>query len=94
MSHSGGVGGPSPKIPGVGAAPEGVSGEDVAAAMHAPIHTLGELKNVLISHFGEKEGMKVYNGFMMSFAMIMLSQVRQTAQQAQKASQSMRTGLG
>jgi hypothetical protein len=92
MSQSGGVGDTSsvPNLPGLGAT-EGVEAGSVEAALHTPVKTLGELKKVLVSNFGEKTGMKVYNQFMMSFAMLMMQQMQDSAEHAKKASQDMRT---
>lgn len=82
-----------PEIPGMGKIPEekgGPSGGSIEKALHTKVKTLGQLKQVLIDNLGKKEGEKVYNYFMGSIAMEMLSQIQHAAQQAKKASQQMR----
>lgn len=81
-----------PGSSGVGETPGGPSGGSVENALHTPVATLGQLKQVLIQNLGEKEGTKLYNTFIQSFAMQMLSQIQHSAQQAQRAAQQMREG--
>lgn len=69
-----------------------VSGGSIQKALHTPVKTLGQLKKVLIDNLGEKEGTKLYNNFIKSFALMMLSQIREAAQGAAKAAQQMRSG--
>ncbi len=95
MDSSSGIGGGSKPIqPSESKGPEETSGEPTGKslenALHAPVKTLGQLKQVLIDNLGEKEGKKLYNSFMKSFMMQILNQVQESAQQAKKAAQSMR----
>ncbi len=87
---------PSPIKPtessGVGQVPGEPSGGNIENALHTPVSTLGQLKKVLIDTLGEKEGTKMYNSFIKSFAMQMISQIQQSAEQAKKAAQQMRQG--
>lgn len=89
MSQTGGLE-PTSGTSQPGGLPEQLSGQEGANVMQTPIHTLGELKKVLVEHFGEKDGKKAYNNFLFSFGMLMLSQVQHSADQAKKASQRMR----
>ncbi|MEZ5315364.1 MAG: hypothetical protein R3E91_04045 [Chlamydiales bacterium] len=59
-------------------------------AFHIPVSNLNQLKNVLVDRLGEKEGMKSYIHFMSLFAQQIFSQIRQSADHAQKASKEMR----
>lgn len=94
-SGIGGPEGPKPEeIGGLAKTGEGPSGGDVSAALHAKVKTLGELKAVLIRYLGEKQGTKMYNTFIQSFAMIMLSQIQQSAEAAKKAAQQTRMQQG
>ncbi len=68
------------------------SGGSIENALHTPVKNLNQLKQVLIENLGKKEGTKMYNGFVKSFAMQMLSQMQQSAAQAKKAAQQMRQG--
>lgn len=98
MSKSGGVGEPSfnPPQDTPQAGPTGPVGDksggggSIGAAMSTPVHNLGELKQVLISNLGQEKGTQFYNMFLKTMAMMMLSQVQQSAEQAKKASQQMR----
>ena len=92
--NTGGVGGESSPIESSKASgvPGEPSGGDLQAALHTPVRTLGELKEMLIKHLGKEKGTKLYNTFMKSFAMQVMSQVQHSAQQAQKAAQQMRQG--
>jgi len=93
MSSSKGIGGPSSspeEIPGLGEV-SGLSQSEVSGLLHTGISNLGQLKSVLISYLGEEQGKKFYNEFMKSFAMQILEQMQQSAQQAKKASEHMRT---
>lgn len=67
-----------------------ISGEDVSSLMHTKIGTLGQLKAVLVQYMGESKGTKFYDQFLTSFAMIMLQQIQESAEQAKQASQDMR----
>lgn len=97
--NTGGISGGSPnppeEIPGLSASEALGSGDgsgkgDISGLLDAKISTLGELKSTLIKFLGEKDGMKFYNQFMTTFAVGMLQQIQQSAQQAKKAAQGMR----
>ena len=92
MTGSSGVGGTTPppeEIPGMGEVTDLTPGE-VGGLMHTGVSNLGQLKSILIQYMGQAQGTKYYNEFMTSFGMIMLEQMQQSAQQAQKATQDMR----
>ena len=86
---SSGIGGPTEST-GPDKIPSGPSEGALENALHTPVKTLGDLKRVLISSMGEKEGTKFYNNFLKSFAMLMLNQVQHAASAAKKASRQMR----
>lgn len=91
MSGSSGVGDASFKPPVGGASGAGgPSGQDIEKALHTKVRTMGELKQMLESTLGKKDGEKMYNMFMKSFGMMMLSQIQHAAEQAKKATQQMR----
>jgi hypothetical protein len=69
---------------------KGGGGEDIPGLLHAKVSTLRQLKDLLIQHLGEKQGTKFFNQFVMSSALMMLQQVRASAEQARKAAQEMR----
>lgn len=70
---------------------KGSSGDKgMEAALHTGVRTTGELKQLLIKSLGEKDGKKLYNSFMQSIGMMMLSQVQKSAEHAKKAAQEMR----
>jgi hypothetical protein len=97
MAGSSGVGKPSSTpgepggVPELGAleSAEG-GGDDVRGLLDTKVRTLGELKAILIKHLGEKKGLKFYNEFMTSIAMMMQLQVQHAAERAKKAAQDMR----
>ncbi len=90
MNQSKGVEGPSPK-PEMGEIKEALGGPEHGGVTHTSIRTTGALKRLLVQHYGEEKGTKLYNRFMVTFAMMMLSQVQHAAQRAQKAAQDMRS---
>ncbi|MCC5832137.1 MAG: hypothetical protein JJU12_03745 [Chlamydiales bacterium] len=100
MADTGGIGGEGSKVPpsespgvgGVPGGPGGPSGGSIENALHTRVATLGQLKQVLVDNLGEKEGTKLYNGFVKSLAMQILGQVQQSAEQAKKAARQMREG--
>lgn len=63
--------------------------QELVKAMETPVHTLGQLKQVLIQSLGEEKGKKLYNHFLMSLVASMLSQIRQSQQSADQATKSM-----
>ncbi|NGX61983.1 MAG: hypothetical protein K940chlam9_01476 [Chlamydiae bacterium] len=65
------------------------SGRNVDEALHGKVRTLGQLKSLLTSTLGEKEGTKLYNSFMTSMAMLTLDQVKRSAERAKQASKQM-----
>ncbi len=71
---------------------QGPSSGSIENAMHTPVKNLGQLKQVLIDNLGEEQGKKMFNNFVKSFAMQMITQVQHSAQQAKKAAQQMRQG--
>lgn len=91
MADTGGI---SPIKPTDGSQEATSGGGSLEAALHTPVQTLGQLKQVLIANLGEENGTKAYNAFIQSFAMQMMQQVQQSAAQAQKAAQQMRMGPG
>lgn len=97
MSNTGGIGGSSssgeaPEIKELKSMEQGPKGQSIENALHTKVSTLGELKAMLVKNLGEKNGTKMYNEFIQSFAMLMLEQIQQSAEQAKKASQQMRMG--
>lgn len=68
----------------------GPSGSDIEKALHTKVRTLGQLKAMLEKDLGKKDGDKLYNVFMKSFLMMMLTQIQQSAEGAKKAAQNMR----
>jgi hypothetical protein len=92
MNSSSGIGGAAPtpeKVPETGGVHE-MGKKSTESVLQTKVATLGQLKALLIQNYGEKEGLKFYNQFMKSFAMVILQQVQQSAEQAKKAAQSMR----
>ena len=88
MSGTSGIGGLTP--PGNPSGPSDTEG--VSAGSGGGHFTLGQLKKLLVSAYGEQKGTKMFNSFIQSFAMMMLQTVQDSAQQAQQASQSMMSG--
>ena len=88
MSTSG-IGGPTPpeELPGI--SNNSNDKKDINALLHTQVRTLGELKSAMVKYLGKKDGEKLYNTFMQSFGMGMLSQMQQSADEAKKASQKM-----
>lgn len=68
------------------------TGGDLQAALHTKVSNLGELKSMLTQTLGEKDGKKMYDQFMKSFLMIMLTQMQQSAKGADQASKQMGQG--
>jgi hypothetical protein len=83
---------PTPGSSGVGGVSGEPSGASIENALHTPVANLGQLKKVLIDNLGEEEGKKLYNTFVKTFAMQMLSQLQHSADQAKQAAQQMRQG--
>jgi hypothetical protein len=96
MNHSSSVGDPNaskPIAPSLSTADTaGISGSDLQGAMQTPVSSTGDLKAMLIAKLGEEEGLKLYNGFMKSFVMLMLQQIQESAAHAKAASQRARYG--
>lgn len=92
MTGPSGVGEPSfkPDITKVGDQEGGPNQQNLQAALHTKVSTLGQLKHLLESKLGKEDGEKLYSMFMKSFAMIMLAQVQKSAKQAKKSAQGMR----
>lgn len=94
MGDTGGIGGSKPLEPfGTGEVGEkgGPSKGDIEKALHAKVSTLGELKGVLEKYLGKKDGEKLYNNFIKSFAMMMLTEIQESAEKAKRAAQQART---
>lgn len=94
MSEAGGIGRGSPanQSPEIKKMESGPEGEKVANVLHEKVKNLGQLKQMLVKNLGEKEGDKLYNSFLTSFAMIMLEQIQHSAQKAKQAAQQARMG--
>lgn len=100
MSKTGPIGEPSfqptegPKTGQTG--PTGpISGDEggggtMGAALSTPVHSLGELKELLIANLGKEKGTKFYNMVLKTIGMMMLSQVQGASEQARKAAHEMR----
>jgi hypothetical protein len=89
MDGTSGVGPAKPgEAPEIGAPQEGPSGG--GDVLHTKLRTLDDLKNLLISQYGEQKGKKFYKMFIQSFAMMMLQQVQSTAEHAKQAEREAR----
>lgn len=71
---------------------QGVSGGANPASpnlLQTPVHTLGDLKALLISSLGEEDGTKFYNNILKSFASSMISQVQSFTKHEHEISKQM-----
>jgi hypothetical protein len=93
-SGAGGIGGTAPSSETKGV-PETVGGGgDDASVMQTPIRTLDDMKNLLIQHYGQEQGNKLYQSFLKSVIMMMFSQMQESAEHAKQAAQKMRVDAG
>lgn len=70
-----------------GSSLEGIGGNvDIS---NINVKTLGDLKNVLVGRLGKEKGEKLYNQFIQSIALGMLSNMRVSEKAAQKAAKKM-----
>lgn len=84
-----GIGGPSPTPEGIPGLSASGDNKNVEQLLDTKVKNLGQLKAAMIKSLGEKDGMKLYNQFMNTFGIQMITQLQQASDEAAQAAKKM-----